>query len=295
MAPTSVKVRSYAKINWTLEVLHLREDGYHEIRTIYQTVSLHDLLHVRASRRGVTVHCDDGLVPRDETNLAHKAAVLLKELTGRKSGVTIDIEKRIPVAGGLAGGSSNAAATLMGLVRLWGLQVPDRDLLSLAAKIGSDVPFFLTGGTALGVGRGEEVYPLGEVSSSRLLLANPGIAVSTPGAYKALGRLTTSSRAIIMPFTVLAAKGISELPLAARNDLEEVVLAVHPEIEGLKLRLIGFGANQALMSGSGATVFGVFDNKRDLSRALGAIRSADYWCEAVRTVDRREYFGTLFE
>src|SRR5215469_12433403 len=121
MAPASVKVRSYAKINWTLEVLHLREDGYHEIRTIYQTVSLHDVLHIRASRRGVRVDCDAAGVPCDETNLAYKAAVLLKELDGRKSGVTIDIEKRVPVAGGLGGGSSNAAAALMGLAKLWGL------------------------------------------------------------------------------------------------------------------------------------------------------------------------------
>ena len=295
MAASSVKVRSYAKINWLLEVLFLRKDGYHEIRTIYQTVSLHDLLHISGSRRGVRVSCTDQRVPSDETNLAHKAATRLAGLVGRKTGVTIHIEKRIPVSGGLAGGSSNAAAVLIGLVKLWDLQLEQSDLLSLAASIGSDVPFFLTGGTALGIGRGEEVYPIPEVSWKNLLLVNPGIAVSTQGAYKGLQRLTRPGVARIMPFTLLAAKGIGKPPLAARNDLEQVVLAVHPEIEEIKLRLLGFGANQALMSGSGATVFGVFDNRRELGRALRTMRSAGYWCESVRTVDRREYFGTLFE
>src|SRR5215472_6612869 len=170
MAAASVKVRSYAQINWTLDVLYLRKDGYHEIRTIYQTVSLYDLLDIGGSRRGVRVKCSDGRVPCDETNLAYKAATKLIELVREKSGATIQIEKRIPVSGGLAGGSSNAAAVLMGLVKLWDLNLEPGDLLSLAAEIGSDVPFFLTGGTALGVGRGEEVYPIPEMSAKNLLL-----------------------------------------------------------------------------------------------------------------------------
>jgi 4-diphosphocytidyl-2-C-methyl-D-erythritol kinase len=291
----SIQIRSYAKINWTLDVLFKREDGYHEIRTIYQTVSLYDRLHLKGTDGEIEVACNDARAPSDETNLAHRAAMMLREAAGVGSGARIEIEKRIPVAGGLGGGSSNAASALVGLARLWQVSIDEGEMLRLAASLGSDVPFFLTGGTALGIGRGEEVYPLEEVKCENLLLANPAIEVSTAGAYARLSLLTRSGSARIIPFTLLAAKGNCALPLSASNDLEEVVLAAHPEIAELKRRLLRLGAGRALMSGSGATVYGVFDNLETCERARYDVRRAGCWAECARAITRKEYNDTIFE
>jgi 4-diphosphocytidyl-2-C-methyl-D-erythritol kinase len=288
----SLTVRSYAKINWTLDVLFKRDDGFHELRTIYQTVSLYDRLRISETDGSIEIVCDDSSVPSDETNLAHRAAVRLRQATGTNRGARIEIEKRIPVAAGLGGGSSNAAATLLALRRLWRVEITERSLLRIAASLGSDVPFFLTGGTALGVGRGEEVYPIEETSSEHLLLVNPGFAVSTGEIYS---RLTRPREARIMPFTLFAARAIRELPLAATNDLEEVVSAAHPEIAEVKRRLLSLGAGRALLSGSGATLFAVFDNGEASLRALGTMRASGYWAERARTIDRREYWDTIFD
>ncbi len=292
---SSIRVRAYAKINWTLDVLFRREDGYHELRTIYQTISLYDRLHISLTGSDIRVTCADPRVPTDESNIVCKAALLLREAADVRAGATIDIEKRIPVAGGLGGGSSNAAAALLGLIRLWGASVPEREMFSIAARLGSDVPFFLVGGTALGVGRGEEVYALSETRCENLLLANPGVEVSTAEAYGKLSRLTRPEAVRIIPFTLLAANGVCELPLAASNDLEEVVLAAHPEIAELKRGLLSLGARHALMSGSGATVYAVFDNLETSERAQFEMRAAGVWSERVRTIDRREYRDTLIE
>ena len=289
------QVKSYAKINWTLDVLFKREDGYHEIRTIYQTVSLHDRLRISQITDAIEILCDDERVPVDETNLAHKAAVLLRDAANVKTGARIEIEKRIPVAAGLGGGSSNAAATLLGLARLWRVELAECEMIKLAARLGSDVPFFLTGGTALGVGRGEEVYGICETECEDLLLVNPGFAVSTAAAYGRLSRLTTKDAARIIPFTLLAAKAIRELPLAASNDLEEAVSAAHPEIAEVKRRLLSLGARHALMSGSGATVFAVFDNSQMSERAQFEMRAAGYWSEKVRAINRQQYWNTIFD
>ncbi|HJQ67443.1 MAG TPA: 4-(cytidine 5'-diphospho)-2-C-methyl-D-erythritol kinase [Blastocatellia bacterium] len=293
--PASVIVKSYAKINWTLDVLHRRADGYHELRTILQTVSLHDRLRLTETAGEIEVTCDDARVPTDETNLAYKAAKLLREAAGQSGGARIDIQKRIPVAGGLGGGSSNAAATLMGLARMWRIEPAEPELFKIAARIGSDVPFFLVGGTALGVGRGEEVYPLEEVDCLGLLLVNPGVAVETADAYRRLSRLTTSEPPRIIPFALHAAKGIHELPLAASNDLESVVLAAHPEIAEVKRRLLEAGARHAVMSGSGGTVFGVFDSLEASERGRLLLGHHGCWAERVSTVSRQQYRSTMFD
>ena len=292
---SSIEIQSYAKINWTLDVLFKRDDGYHELRTIYQTVSLHDTLTVTETEGPIQVHCADPRVPSDETNLAFKAAVMLRKAAATTRGARIEIEKRIPVAAGLGGGSSNAAATLLALIKLWQIELTDQELFRIAASLGSDVPFFLLGGTALGVGRGEEVSPLEQIHCHHLLLVNPGFAVSTREAYESLSRLTRSEAAPIIPFALMAANGISGLPLAARNDLEEAVLAAHPEIAEVKRRLLSLGARHAQMSGSGATVFGVFDNSQAIEHAESEARAAGYWAQQVRTVDVREYQATIFQ
>lgn len=293
--PFAIQIHSHAKINWTLDVLFKRDDGYHELRTIYQTVSLHDELRLSETNGEIEIACDDPRVPCDETNLAYKAALLLREVTGTSKGARIEIEKRIPVAAGLGGGSSNAAATFLALIKLWQIEIDESELIRIAASLGSDVPFFLIGGTALGVGRGEEVYPIQEAHCENILLVNPGFAVSTRDAYEKLSRLTSSEAASIIPFTLLAAKAIRELPLVARNDLEAPVLAAFPEIAEVKRRLLSLGARHALMSGSGATVFGVFDNSEMAGRVESGLRKFGYWAERVHAVDRQEYHATIFQ
>jgi 4-diphosphocytidyl-2-C-methyl-D-erythritol kinase len=292
---SSLKVNSYAKINWTLDALFKREDGYHELRTIYQTVSVHDRLHLSETSGAIKIHCDDSRVPCNTTNLAYKAALALREAANTSKGVRIEIEKVIPVAAGLGGGSSNAAVTLLALIKLWQVEIDESELIRIAAGLGSDVPFFLVGGTAIGVGRGEEVYPIEEAHCDDLLLVNPGFAVATREAYEKLSRLTMAEAASIIPFSLMAAKGIRELPLAARNDLEEPVLAAYPEIAEVKRRLLSLGARHALMSGSGATVFGVFDNSQLAGHAQAELCASGYWAERVRTVDRQEYHATIFQ
>ncbi|HEY6330271.1 MAG TPA: 4-(cytidine 5'-diphospho)-2-C-methyl-D-erythritol kinase [Blastocatellia bacterium] len=288
-------VRSYAKINWTLDVLHRRPDGFHEIRTLYQTVSLHDRLHITPTPGAIEIVCSDPRVPSDESNLVFKAASSLREAIGIRAGARFEIEKRVPVAGGLGGGSSNAAAALMALPRVWGTDLGLEQLIKLAASIGSDVPFFLFGGTAVGVGRGEEVYITEDVECGNILLANPGVAVSTATAYRALGRLTMGTPGSIIPVTLLAANAGMPPPTKGGNDLEVAVIPIHSEIGNLKQRLIDFGASHALMSGSGGTVFGVFDNLPTSERARDQLRSEGLWCELVSAVGRKAYQAGLFE
>jgi 4-diphosphocytidyl-2-C-methyl-D-erythritol kinase len=289
-----ITLRSYAKINWTLDVLWRREDGYHEIRTILQTISLHDLLRISPLPDEIEIICSDDRVPCDQRNLVHRAAALLRQAGGIKLGARIQIEKRIPVAAGLGGGSSNAAAALVGLARIWGLKLGRRKLLELAAQLGSDVPFFLIGGTALAIGRGQEVYPLEETSCDMILLANPGLQLETSKVYAALS-LTEKKSGFIISFSLLAAGKIHELPLLAKNQLEEEVLAAHPEVAQLKRRLMELGACCAIMSGSGATVFGIFDNSEQIERARAALAQSGIWCERARTIGRREYRASLLE
>lgn len=274
-------------------MLHRRKDGYHEIRTLFQTISLHDLLVIMPTDGPIEIDCRDPNVPRDERNLAFKAALALKKAAGVAVGARIEIDKRIPVEGGLGGGSSNAAATLVALQRLWGVELDAAELVAIAARLGSDVPFFLVGGTALGVGRGEEVYPLEEVHCDSLLLANPGTSVSTSQAYEGLSRLTTSRSLRMMTFALKAAKGILERPPVGLNDLEEVVMSSHEEIARIKRDLLSLGARSASMSGSGSTVYAVFENAEERDRAVGHLRAASQWCEPVRTVPRSEYWQSL--
>lgn len=291
----SIQIRSYAKINWTLDVLCRRADGYHELRTIYQTVSLYDRLRITTTPRLIEVSCDDPRVRCDETNLASRAAMAMREAVGITSGAHIAIEKRIPVGGGLGGGSSNAASTLMALARLWRVGVPGERINKIAATLGSDVPFFLVGGTALGVGRGEQVHPVDPVQCESLLLVNPGIQVSTASVYAKFSRLTGREPKSKIPFDLFAAEGISELPLGARNDLERAASDAYPEIAEVKRGLISLGAGHALMSGSGGTVFGIFDKSETRARAEQSLIAAGYWVQRVRTVDREEFHSTLFQ
>jgi len=289
---------AFAKINWTLEVLGRRADGYHELRTLLQTVSLCDELRFTPTDGPIEIACDTPGVPCDETNLAHRAATLLSRFTGVNRGVRIELVKRIPAAAGLGGGSSNAAVTLIALQRLWGVRLAPRDLFFLGAQLGADVPFFFLGGTCLGIGRGDEVYPLAEMAAEHLLLVNAGISVPTREVYLNLpAELTKPRPAVMMPFTLEAAylsASLQSKPLPPlRNDLEGPVLARHPLISEIKQRLTRAGARAALMSGSGSTVFGVFDSGAMLDAAQAGFGQEGWWCAKARTVSRDEYRAKL--
>ena len=191
---STMRVRSFAKINLALAVLGKRPDGFHEIRTVFQSIDLHDELEIHESHR-LQLECANlPDLPADQ-NLVWKAADALSRKAGSSRGARILLKKSIPPGAGLGGGSSNAAAALMGLNRFWNLEIPRTDLRSLAVGLGSDVPFFLEGGTALGIGRGEEIYPLPPVASAPLVVVYPGVHVSTAEAYRSLNLRLTSSEA----------------------------------------------------------------------------------------------------
>jgi 4-diphosphocytidyl-2-C-methyl-D-erythritol kinase len=288
---------SFAKINWTLEVLGRRPDGYHELRTLLQTVSLADELRFTPLSSGIEIVCAAPGVPCDETNLVHRAATLLGEFTGARRGMRVEIIKRIPTAAGLGGGSSNAAVALMALNRLWEARLQPRDLFSLGARLGADVPGFLLGGTSLGIGRGDEVYPLPDIRAEHLLLINAGLRVPTREVYAHLPvELTKPRPAAMMPFTLEAAYlSLSLLsgPPPLRNDLECPVLARYPLISEIKQRLIQTGARAALLSGSGATVFGVFDSEAELETSAAVLSHRGWWCVRARALGRAEYRAAL--
>ncbi|MCI0659808.1 MAG: 4-(cytidine 5'-diphospho)-2-C-methyl-D-erythritol kinase [Acidobacteria bacterium] len=290
-------IPSFAKINWTLEILGKRPDGYHELRTLLQTIDLADRLSYTRLERNIEIVCDNPDVPSDETNLAYRAAVSLRDFTGLKYGVRMTIGKRIPVAGGLGGGSSNAAVTLIALQKLWNVQLRLIDLFRLGSKLGSDVPFFISGGTCLGVGRGNEVYPLADLAADFLLLVNPGIKVETAEAYANLPpELTNHAPADKMPFSLEASQaGLStgnrrSEPIWNRlhNDLEVPVLARYPLLGEIKERLRQTGARGILMSGSGSTIFAIFESEKGRHSALENLSETGWWCALARTLSRKE-------
>lgn len=294
---------SFAKINWTLEILGRRTDGYHELRTILQTISLSDELRFELTEQeGIEILCDHPDVPTDERNLIHRAARLLAERTGFTPRLRITLNKHIPTAAGLGGGSSNAAVTLLGLQRLWQVSLAPADLLKLGAQLGADVPCFFFGGTTLGIGRGDEIYPLPDVRADHLLLINAGIAVPTAEAYGGLPpELTKTAPLASMPFssgaayTCLLSSG-GPLPIPEklmRNDLEVPVLVRHPLLREIKERLSAAGAVGVMMSGSGATIFAVFDRAAVLENAQAALRTSGWWSVRARTLSREDYRTNL--
>jgi 4-diphosphocytidyl-2-C-methyl-D-erythritol kinase len=271
---------SFAKINWQLRVRGRRADGYHELQTIFQTVTLHDTLTFKArddQRLHLTSTSRD--IPVDESNLVLRAAAALRERGGVRTGASIHLDKVIPVEAGLGGGSSNAAIALLGLAHLWELETDKRELTALGASLGADVPFFFTGGTALGTGLGTEVSPLGEVSAEHLLIVKPEAKVSTAEAYKSLNSpaLTKTEGDIILSISRADGQFTDSHPIALHNDFEPVVFSLKPEVKRAKDALLQLGARSALLAGSGASVFGVFDSSVARAQALAALAQESAW------------------
>jgi len=293
-----IKLPAFAKINLDLKVLGRRADGYHEIRTIFQTITLRDNLTFETTDDGrLELACTDPSIPTDESNLVLRAAHALRERFGASLGARVRLEKRVPAGGGLGGGSSDAAATLIALSRLWNLKADVFGLSELGARLGADVPFFLTGGTALGKGTGTDIEPLEDAPETHLVVVTPDVQVSTAEAYKALGApaLTKDDALVNLSVSRTEADFPDSLCDVMSNDFEAVVVRLYPEIGRAREKLVGAGALRASLSGSGSSVYGLFENELEAGRAAEALGRAEaLWrVSACATLTRAEYLAAL--
>jgi len=341
----SIALRSFAKINLGLKIGPLRADGFHELRTIYQTIALHDVVRVEVEAGdGIEIRCDDPRVPCDATNTCHRIAEQVLRTAGKRSKVIIEIEKQLPVQGGMGAASSNAVATMLGLERALGIELSQQDKLRIAAEVGSDLPLFLIGGTVLGVDRGQEVHALPDLPETPLVVVTPAVGVSTPKAFAhwdALVERAETDEAIEIAAAQIAqsaltvpdatgtikrrdraddawlserllsqavpakgpASGVpalggdrAETPLldlvrtGIENDFERVVFPEYPELREVKSVLRREGARYASLSGSGSTLYGMFDSSSDAEAAAERMRAAGHAAVATRTLMRAEYW-----
>lgn len=286
----SVKIKSYAKVNLTLEVINKREDGYHNLETIIQSIDISDLITIRErkaqTQKQIKITCDHPQVPKGKKNLAYQAARLIIEERGIDKKIEIGIEKNIPVAAGLAGGSSNAAAVLLGLNKLWNLNLGSKKLRELGLGLGADIPFCLKGGTILVKGKGERLMPLAGAPSFFLVLIKPDFPLSTSWVYKNLDLSIASSGAGSQAMISAIREGdVERIANNLSNRLESVAIVKYPVIAKLKQRLKAAGALGVLMSGSGPTVFGVFPSWAEAKKAGRRLNKAGQ-VFVVKTVDK---------
>jgi 4-diphosphocytidyl-2-C-methyl-D-erythritol kinase len=271
-----------AKINLALDVLHKRQDGFHEVKMIMTMIDLADRIELTPlNENKITISSHSRYVPNDERNLAYKAAALLKERYHVNEGVTISIDKQIPVAAGLAGGSSDAAATLRGLNRMWKLGLSLDELAVLGAEIGSDVSFCVYGGTALATGRGEIIEHLPAPPPCWIILAKPFIGVSTADVYSKLNLENVTHPNVDQMIKAIEEQDYSTICQSLGNVLETVTLEKYPEVKQLKTQLQRFGADGVLMSGSGPTVFAITEHESRMHRIYNGLRG---FCNQVYAV-----------
>ncbi|SFF31225.1 4-diphosphocytidyl-2-C-methyl-D-erythritol kinase [Paenibacillus catalpae] len=272
-----------AKINLLLDVLRKREDGFHEVEMIMTMVDLADRLELEELPRDtIIISSQAGYIPLDEKNLAFQAARLIKERYDVRKGVYIHLDKKIPVAAGLAGGSSDAAAALRGLNRLWQLNIPEDELCRLGAELGSDVPFCVTGGTAIATGRGEKLERISNPPQCWVVLAKPPINVSTADVYGKLRANELREHPSTADMVSAIERGsFSDICTGLGNVLENVTLDLYPEVLQLKESMQKLGADGVLMSGSGPTVFGLVSKEAKLPRIYNGLRG---FCKEVYVV-----------
>ncbi|MBX9973497.1 4-(cytidine 5'-diphospho)-2-C-methyl-D-erythritol kinase [Cytobacillus firmus] len=283
-----VMVKAPAKINLSLDVLHKREDGYHEVEMIMTTIDLADRLELTLlDKDEIKIISHNRFVPDDQRNLAYQAAHLLKERFQVKKGVSITIEKAIPVAAGLAGGSSDAAAALRGLNKLWDLGLSLNELAEIGTEIGSDVSFCVYGGTALATGRGEKIQELPAPPTCWVILAKPFIGVSTADVYRRLDVEQVQHPNTAGMIEAINAGSYYDVCRNMGNVLEDVTLNMHPEVLQIKDQMKRFGADAVLMSGSGPTVFGLVHHDSRMHRIYNGLRGFCDQVFAVRMLGER--------
>jgi len=321
-----ITVRSFAKINVGLRIGAARADGFHELRTIYQTIRLHDLIAVSVvGGSGIEIRCEDSRVPCDESNTCYRVAERVMHQLRAKGRVVIGIHKRLPVQSGLGGASSNAVSVLLALEQVLKKVLPGQERLRVAAEVGSDLPLFLLGGTTLGVGRGEEVYPLPDLPATTCVVAAPDIGVSTPEAFRdwdrarvGNGKLTGCAisdkmnefgRAVswwLSGFSAKSGKPLSGVPARGRgrgetllldlvhtgieNDFEKVVFPKYPELCEIKQALEKAGALYASLSGSGSALYGLFQRRERARKCAARLRKQGISATATTTLTRRQYW-----
>jgi 4-diphosphocytidyl-2-C-methyl-D-erythritol kinase len=322
----TVTLRSFAKINLGLRIGASRADGFHELLTVYQTIGLHDVIKVSLERgKGIEIRCADPRVPNNESNTCYRIVENARHFLKAKGRIVVEIEKRLPVQGGLGGASANAVAALLGLERALKKFLPAGERLRIAAEVGSDLPLFLVGGTVLGVGRGEQVYPVQDLPPMACVVLTPEIGVSTPQAFTAWDRLAVpggeklttanaSDRMIELsraytawlgksctgaPLSVDSKGSRAENPLLAlvrtgiMNDFERVVFPEYPELYEAKCALGRAGAKYASLSGSGSALYGLFASRPDAGRAADKLRKQGWAAEATVTLTRRQYWKRI--
>jgi 4-diphosphocytidyl-2-C-methyl-D-erythritol kinase len=315
-----VTVRSFAKINLGLRIGAARDDGFHELLTVYQTIGLHDLVKVRIERgTGIEIRCPDPRVPRDESNTCFRIAESTLRALGLKGRVVIEIDKRLPIQGGLGGASANAVAALLGLELASQKALRAAERLAIAADVGSDLPLFLVGGAVLGVGRGEQVYPLPDLPAAACVVVTPEVGVSTPRAFAEWDRtqkLTLSApsdRMLEFGRAVSAwpsassysgaprRRGRAENPLldfvraGIDNDFERVVFPEYPELCEGKRALLQAGAKYASLSGSGSAIYGLFASPQAARRAAARLGKQGWTAQVTVTLGRGRYWRRIFD
>lgn len=271
-----ISLKALAKINLGLDVVRRREDGYHEVRMIMQTIHLYDRLDIkRIKESGIQIQTNLSFLPVNENNLIYKAAKLLMDEFSITDGVSVKLDKRIPVAAGMAGGSTDAAAMLFGMNRLFSLGLTKRQLMERGVQIGADVPYCIMRGTALAEGIGEELSQLPPMVKCPVLIAKPSISVSTKFVYQNL-KLddTTVHPDIDLLIDDIRAKNLYDIAAHMGNVLETVTIPNYPVIDEIKKHMLSHGAVGAMMSGSGPTVFGLFDDEATAKKAYKAMRSS---------------------
>jgi 4-diphosphocytidyl-2-C-methyl-D-erythritol kinase len=321
-----VSVRSFGKINLGLYIGPLQRSGFHELRTIYQTIALSDTVKVAAANgAGIEIRCKDTRVPDDETNTCWRVADRMLRTLKRRAKVTIQIEKKLPVQGGLGAASSNAVAAMIALERELGATLAPDDRLAIASAVGSDLPLFLVGGTVLGIGRGEEVFPLMDLPEAPLVVVSPKTGVSTPKAFAdwdemsrknpgltgedGTARIEGFSRSVFSWLTgtiagVPAKSGdraekVVTTPLldlvraGIENDFERVVFPQYPELREVKRVLERQGAKYASMSGSGSALYGVFESCEAAEKAAASMSEDGHRAIATTTISRQKYWKEL--
>lgn len=280
-----MRVKSFAKINLGIEILGKREDGYHEIRTLFQSIDLHDhLTFLPRSQNMIILKGDDSSIGWDESNLMHQAATLLKEKLGIERGIEIRVKKKIPPGKGLAGGSSNAAVTLLALNEIWETHLEMDVLKEWGAQLGADVPFFFEGGLCLGKGKGDILIPQDDLDPFLCLLVFPSVSISTADVYRKQRAALTSGdkESKIIGFLDNRDLGFLE------NDLEATVFRTYPQIKGIKSLIQKQGSELTLMSGSGSAVFGLFHQRNEAEKALRLV-SKENTAVIAETLSRSEY------
>ena len=284
-----MRLRALAKINLGLDVVGKRADGYHEVRMIMQTIQMYDVLEIQKKEEpGISLTTNIPYVPTDERNLVYKAAKMLMDEFHVKEGLSMNLEKFIPVAAGMAGGSSDAAAAFVGVNRLFGLGLSENDLMKRAVKVGADVPYCVMRGTALAEGIGEKLTRLPRLPHCYVLVGKPGVNVSTKAAYESL-RL--DDPAMVHPDIAGMAQAIRQNDLEGvisrmGNSFEPEIIRKYPVIQEIKDLMEEGGARKAMMSGSGPTVFGIFEEKEKMEQAAAALRES----HLAKTVFATEVF-----